>query len=158
MKIYWLLTLLLFIGCTKKETPNTTNIKGVWGLSGISLNEENAKKKFKDEKIVEERFRLKDGFKNILKENYKILEIDDSISFYHRKQSSINYNYKDSKSYVFDYSANYEVIKKSNKYYLTIYDNGDTVDLEIFEFSSKSLMIEARYGYGLNIDEFKRIE
>lgn len=154
----FLLMLFCYYGCSVNNAPSIKEIKGTWGLSGMRLNEDYAKTKLGKDEIVASRMMLGENFKNLLKENYSIIEINDSISFYHRKLGVESSNYKDDKAYVYDYSAKYDIIKKGIKYYVSIYVYGDTTNLEIFKLSSNKLMIEAENSQGLGINEFKRIK
>lgn len=157
MKQFSLLVILLItLSCSNNNMQE--DIKGIWGLSKMKMNEEFAQTKMNKDELIASRYLLEENFKNLLKENYKIIVINDSISFYHRKMGVENSNYKDPESYVFDHAGSYTLEKKDKKTYLTINSGYDTTTLEIFSFSKDKLELESIYSDKLGISEFKRLE
>lgn len=157
MKQLNLLMLILLLFSCSTNNPHKT-IKGVWGLTKMKINEEFAQTKMDKDEIIASRYLLEEGFKNVLKENYKIIVIDDSISFYQRKMGVENSNYKDTRSYVYDYSGRYIISQSGNKTYLSIIQGNDTTKLEIYSLSKDKLELESIYSDKLGISEFQKLE
>ena len=78
--LYVFILLFLILSCSNDKVPNNKDIKGVWGLAGMKLNETFAKTKLSNDELIAQRYMLSENFNNMLKSNYSIIVINDSIS------------------------------------------------------------------------------
>lgn len=160
LKNFILISLLTIIyGCNGKTSPNTENLKGTWGSSGIKINEDYLvkEKKTSASDIEVMRKMSKKLFDNIEK-NYEIMVINDSITYYKKNYNSNNDNYKDKKSYEYQKSEQFDVVKRNNKYYIHKINFRNKVDtMEIVKFSENEIFIVDPYRK-MYINKFNRIE
>jgi hypothetical protein len=157
-RLFSILSLIVLISCSKHLNVNGLAIKGVWGLTEEKYNDSIALKKFDSKELTNQKYMLSENFKNLMGKDYKVLDINDSISFYHRKIGVENNNYKDENSYKYDYSGKYRLVKTNNKIFLEVCIYSDTSKLEIFSITKDKLEIEAIYGDRLYIYTFNRLK